>query len=477
MLLVSHVFVGGFAAAQSAAGPTAQNGSGSNQTDDSATTPGGGDGRFGSIADGSDDSNDSSGNESGANQSTPLDAEEQRKKIDSGSVGKGLSGGGNTSASVNGTDTSEDDGGLFGFSMEKDVIDPTLNTTKQGLQDGMMYALNNSMEVTVGTPVPEDDDDNGIVFIPTNDGWSNMYQEYFLPYIFPLAIIFALISMIAKCGIMPWRALRNPTYDQSQAFVGFVLTLFAIAFTVPIIAIMHTIVDTLASGVAPSPAELTESTKGLTNLGAGAIFAILGAVAIGYAEALGLAFIYALRYGALFVIPWFLPLLVALAYNAPHKRLGGFASEMIWQYIGLLIQAVPVALLLRAAYALQWDFGFGGLIGMLASGAIFLAAIGLPVLTSIGMFKAAPSVQSVATGAAGYVAGSRASNYSRQAAGDAARGGYQRMAAKKADIAERIQSVADSVTGSNGPERGQTTINDYEDRTHPSTGIPKKGEL
>lgn len=469
MLLVSHVFVGGFVAAQTAAGPTAKNDSGSNQTADSATTPSG-QGRFSQIT---GDSNGSSENESGANQTTPLDAEEQRKKIESGEVGKGLSGGGNTSASINGTDTEDDDGGLFGFSMEKDVIDPTLNTTKQGLQDGMMYALNNSMEVTVGTPVPEDDDDNGIVFIPTNDGWSNMYHDYFLPYIFPLAIIFAVISMIAKCGIMPWRALRNPTYDQSQAFVGFVLTLFAIAFTVPIIGIMHTIVDVMASGVAPSPAELTESTKGLTNLGTGSIFAVLGAVVIGFTEALGLAFIYALRYGALFVIPWFLPLLVVLAYNAPHKRLSGFASEMIWQYIGLLIQALPVALFLRAAYALQWDFGYGGFIGMLASGSIFLAAIGLPILTSIGMFKAAPSVQSVATGAAGYVAGSRATDYGRQAAGGAARGGYQRMATVKNSIAERIQSLR----GSDGPERGQTTINDFEDRDHPDTGIPESGEL
>lgn len=416
-------------------------------------------------------------------QTTPLDAEEQREQIEPGAGGPnaGLTGG-NVSQSIdrNTTGDTYDSGGggpLVDFSMQEDVIDPTLNSTKEGLRNGMMWTLNNSMEVTIGTPVPEDDDDNGIVFIPTNDGWSNMYNEYFLLYIFPLSVILALISMIAKCGIMPWRALRNPTYDQSQAFVGFVLTLFAIAFTVPIITIMHTIVDVLATGVAPSPAELTKSTKGLTNLGSGAIFAVLGAVVIGYTEALGLAFIYALRYGALFIVPWFLPLLVTLAYNAPHKRLSGFASEMIWQYIGLLIQAFPVALLLRAAYALEWDFGFGGFIGMLASGAIFLAAIGLPILTSIGMFKAAPSVQSVATGAAGYVAGSRATDYSRQAAGDAARGGYHRMAATKADIAERIQSLANSVTGSNSPERGQTTINDFEDRTHPNTGIPKRGEL
>lgn len=335
--------------------------------------------------------------------------------------------------------------GLFGFSMEEDVIGPTLNTTKEGLKEGMMYALNHSLEVTVGTPVPKDDDNNGIVFIPTNDGWSNMYHQYFIPYIFPLAIVLALASMIAKCGLMPWRALRNPTYSQSQAFVGFVLTLFAIIFTVPIIGLMHAFVDVLATNVAPSPQELTQSTKGLMNLGSGAIFAILGAVVIGFTEALGLAFIYALRYGALFVIPWFLPLLVALAYNAPHKRLSSFASEMIWQYIGLLIQAFPVALLLRAAYALQWDFGFGGFIGVLASGAIFLAAIGLPILTSIGMFKAAPSVQSVASGAAGYMVGSQASSYARQAPGQAARGGYSMMGSARDTAGTKFTQLKDAI--------------------------------
>jgi hypothetical protein len=363
-------------------------------------------------------------------------------------------------------------GGLFGFSMRSDVIQPTLNATKKGLKKGMMWTLNRSMEVTVGTPVPEDEDNNGIVFIPTNDGWLNMYHQYFIPYIFPLALVLALASMIAKCGLMPWRALRNPSYSQSQAFVGFVLTLFAIAFTVPIIGLMHTFVDVLATNVAPSPKELTQSTKGIMNLGSGAIFAVLGAVVIGYTEALGLAFIYALRYGALFVVPWFLPLLVALAYNAPHKRLSGFASEMIWQYIGLLIQAFPVALLLRAAYALQWDFGYGGFIGMLASGAIFLTAIGLPILTSIGMFKAAPSVQSVASGAAGYVAGSQASNYARQAPGEAARGGYSMMSSTRETAGEKFGQLKDAVReyreGGGSPERGQATITDFEDRTHPS---------
>ena len=416
------------------------------------------------------------GNESGTtnlgDQSTPLDAPNQRNQTSPGNVRRGLTGG-NVSESINRNASQSGSGGsggggLFGFNMTQDVIHPTLNTTKQGLKGGMMFALNHSMEVTVGTPVPEDEDNNGIVFIPTNDGWSNMYHQYFIPYIFPLALVLALASMIAKCGMMPWRALRNPTYSQSQAFVGFVLTLFAIAFTVPIISLMHTFIDVLATNVAPSPKELTQSTEGMMNLGSGAIFAVLGAVVIGFTEALGLAFIYALRYGALFVIPWFLPLLVALAYNAPHKRLSGFASEMIWQYIGLLIQAFPVALLLRAAYTLQWDFGYGGFIGMLASGSIFLAAIGLPILTSIGMFKAAPSVQSVASGAAGYMVGSQASNYARQAPGQAARGGYSMMGSARDTASEKFTQVKEAIReyresgGESDPSR---------------EGIPDSGQL
>src|SRR5699024_8398002 len=232
---------------------------------------------------------------------------------------------------------------------------------------------------------------------------------------------------------------------------------FAIIFTVPIITVMHSFVDVLATNVAPGPDELTQSAKGLTNLGAGAAAGIIAAYGLGFAEVLMLAFIYALRYGALYVLPWFLPLLIALSYNAPHDRLSGLSSELLWQYVGLLVQAVPVALLFRAALEMGWDVGLGGLMGVLASGAIFLIAAGLPLVTSIGMFKAAPSVQSVATGAAGYVAGSRATDYARQAPGQAARGGYQRMASAKTKISDRIAALR----GNRNPDMHQATLDEF----------------
>lgn len=473
LVLVSSVAIGGVAA-QTAAGP-AQNGSGSNQTDDSATTPGG-QGRFGSITGGSD-------NESGANQSTPLDAEKQREKLESGEAGKGVSGG-NTSESISrnaSTDTGSNDGGLFGFSMKKDVIDPTANTTRTMLANGTTWVLNQSLETTVGTPVPEDDDDSGIVFVPTNEPWSGLYSNYFVPYIAPLTAVLALLGMIAECGIMPWRALKNPTYSQTRAFVGFVITLVALAFTMPMVWFIHAFVDVLATNIAPDAAELTQSVQGLMNLGAGSILGIIAAYVVGLSQALLLALVYALRYGALFVVPWFLPLLIAVTYNAPHERLSNLASHFIWQYIGLLIQAVPVALLFRAAFEMEWDFGLGGLMGLLASAAIFLLAAGFPIITSIGMFKAAPSVQSVAAGAAGYVAGSSAADYARQAPGQAARAGYSKMPNVKTGISERVgavkSAIAERVGSKNSPERGQTTIHDYEDREHPNTGVPKRGKL
>lgn len=456
-LVATGIFGGGVVAGQTA--------NGSNQTGNSSTSAG----------EQLDQLNGS--NSSGSDQSKPLDASDLRNNTPA--MGLGMSTGltnGNVTKSINnnGSISANSGGGpLFDFSMQKDVIKPTMNSTKTMLADGFTWMLNKSLETTIGTPVPKDNNDDGIVMVPTNEPWKSLYHNYFVPYIFPLATVLALLGMIIECGIMPWRALRNPTYSQSRAFVTFVLTLAAIVFTMPIITVMHSFIDILATNVAPDAAELTKSTKGIMNLSGGAIAGVVAAYGLGFTEVLMLAFIYALRYGALFILPWFLPLLIALTYNAPHDRLSGLASELLWQYVGILIQAFPVALLFRAAYEMEWDIGLGGLMGVLASGAIFLIAAALPLITSIGMFKAAPSVQSVATGAAGYVAGSRATDYSRQAAGQAARGGYQRMAVVKNNIAERIQSIR----GSDGPERGQSTINDFEDRTHPNTGIPKNGEL
>jgi hypothetical protein len=414
-----------------------------------------------------------------ANQSTPLDASNLRNRTGpSGISDRGVSGGArnvsesiNRNASQSGSGGSGGGGGLFGFNMTEDVIHPTANTTRTMLANGTVWVLNQSLEVTVGTPVPEDDDDSGIVFVPTNDPWAGLYNNYFIPYIAPLTAILALLGMIAECGIMPWRALKNPTYSQTRAFVGFVVTLVALAFAMPMVWFMHAFVDVLATNIAPDAAELTQSVQGLMNLGAGSILGIIAAYVIGLSQALLLALVYALRYGALFVVPWFLPLLIAVTYNAPHERLSNLASHFTWQYIGLLIQAVPVALLFRAAFEMQWDFGLGGLMGLLASAAIFLLAAGFPILTSIGMFKAAPSIQTVAAGAAGAAAGSSAADYARQAPGQAARAGYSKMPDVKTPVAERVGAVktaiAERVSSNNSPERGQTTIHDYEDRTHP----------
>src|SRR5699024_2977106 len=155
----------------------------------------------------------------GSNQSGPLNASEQRNKTGAGGVGKGLTVGGNVSKSVQGNTTPAGSGGggggLFGFSMTEDVINPTWNSTQTLLADGTTWVLNESLETTVGTPVPEDDDDDGIVFVPTNDPWKGLYHDYYVPYIFPLATVLALLGMIIECGIMPWRALRNPTFSQT----------------------------------------------------------------------------------------------------------------------------------------------------------------------------------------------------------------------------------------------------------------------
>lgn len=364
-------------------------------------------------------------------------------------------------------------GGWFDFSVQEDVIQPTMESFKKMLGDAVHWVLKKALEVVVGSPVPTDAD-GGIVFIPTNDPWAGLYHNFFIPYVVPLALVIALLGMIIECGMMPWRALRNPTYSQSRTFVTFLITLVAIIFTVPIIWLLHFSVDIIATNVAPSAAELTQSTKGILKLSAGSIFGVVAVYGLGFTEVLLLALIYALRYGALFFLPWFLPLLIALAYNAPHERLQNLSSHLIWQYIGILIQVVPVAFLFRAAYVMDWDFGLGGLMGLLASGGMFVIAAAFPLITGIGLFKSAPSIQSVASGTAGYIAGSRAGEYTRQAPGEAARGGYRGMVSVKTDIEERIQSYR----GSGSPERGQSTISDFEDRTHPQrSGIPDRGEL
>lgn len=355
-------------------------------------------------------------------------------------------------------DPDPSDGGILagGFSVREDIITPALDTIKDMLGDAVHWILEKALTVLTGTPVPEDKN-GGIVFIPTNQPWKSLYHNFFVPYVFPLAAVVALLGMIMECGIAPWRALRNPTYSQTRAFTGFIITIVAIMFTMPLIWVLHETVNVVATNVAPSAAELTQSTSGILKLSAGSVLGVIVAYSVGLSEVLFVGLVYAVRYGLLFFVPWFLPLLIALAYNAPHKRLENLASELIWQYIGLLVQVIPVAFLLRAAYEVKWDFGLSGLMGYFASGTIFIAAILLPVVTSIGMFKAAPSVQTVAAGTANKMADSRAADYARQAQGSAARGGYDAMVNMKTAIDERIGSIGDDDDPSRNspPDSGQ----------------------
>ena len=287
-----------------------------------------------------------------------------------------------------------------------EIANDTANWTEQHLLNASRGMLDDSIGFVVGTSHPENSGPNGIFGTPTNDPYEALYEAVYGPYSFLYSIVILVILLLAMVIIMPYAGLASGgSYRAVQACARILAALVLIMFWWPIGTALTQFFDALTIAIAPSAEELTASMKGLFKLSLGPILASIAVYTVGAGEVIGLAFVYAFRQAAIIVFQFAMPLLLVFAYAGPHRRVRSMASSIAWQYFALLTMTIPTAFLMRIGFEAEWGFGFGALGNVFISMMLLAIALATPFVFSIAAFRAPPSINSLASSAAGAAAG------------------------------------------------------------------------
>lgn len=314
------------------------------------------------------------------------------------------------SYAANTTTTDDGDGafgGAFQFDLPTDVLDPLINWLLEHLANMARWFLGVSLEVIVGTPTDETTGEWNVFGQPTSEPAITI-QEELLPMVMAPSIALAIAGFALYAGILPWLGIFT-RYQQSKWLLRSLVGAIAIAFVPEIGRFLHHMTDALGMYFAPSPEELTTSMEGLFKASLGPALGVLALHAFGAGEILALAFVYAIRYAVLASIAKpILAGLFLLIFFAPAKKLRHLGSMGWWQYIGVLVMVIPVAFLMRVGFVLNWNFGFGGAVGVLISMGLLAVALVFPFIISISLLRSPPSVTTAAAAAAGATVGAGA---------------------------------------------------------------------
>jgi hypothetical protein len=288
----------------------------------------------------------------------------------------------------------------------EEIANDTANWTEDHLLNATTGMLSTANQFVVGTIHPENSGPNGIFGTPTNEPFKSLYNSVYGPYSFQYAVLILVVLLFAMVMVLPYAGLASGgTYRATQACARIVAALVLIMFWWPIGTALAQFFDAIAMGIAPSAEELTNSMEGLFKLSVGPILASIAIYVVGLGEVLALAFVYAFRQAAIIGFQFAMPLLLVFAYAGPHRRVRSMASAIAWQYFALLTMTIPTAFFMRLGFEASWDFGFSVIANAIISMMLLGIALATPFLFSIAAFRAPPSIQSLASGAAGAAVG------------------------------------------------------------------------
>ena len=284
----------------------------------------------------------------------------------------------------------------------EEIANDTANWTEQHLLNASVGLLDNSIGFVVGTSHPVNSGTAGVFGTPTNQPYENLYQTIYGPITFQYSVLMLVLLLLAMVIVMPYAGLASGgSYRAVQMCARIIAALVFIMFWWPIGTALTQFFDAITVAIAPSAQELTSSMQGLFKLSLGPILATIAIYVVGLSQVLGLAFVYAFRQAALIVFQFAMPLVLIFAYVGPHRRIRSMASTVAWQYFALLTMTIPTAFLMRIGYEAEWGFGFGAVGNVFISMMLLALALATPFVFSIAAFRAPPSIQSIASGAAG----------------------------------------------------------------------------
>ena len=240
------------------------------------------------------------------------------------------------------------------------------------------FVFEGSLELVVGTPVPENAGWLGIFGEPTNEPFTSLFTDLHETWLFPLTLAFFLFALLIGASVLPFSGFIGK-YNASKWITMAFATILAISLSWPIVTAMHAMADAVAMSIAPSGEELIDS-EGIETIvasagpAAAALYVGLGVKMIVY------AFLFGMRYFLLLmVLPYIFGLALAVSLFAPWRKLRTIASGVLWVHVSLLVIPIVVAILFRGAYVIDWGFGVEGLANLLLVMGLLVATVLIPV--------------------------------------------------------------------------------------------------
>jgi len=277
---------------------------------------------------------------------------------------------------------SSDGGGVVDIDL-RGFFEWALGQLADGLVELISGLLSTLLKPIVGTPAPTTDDGWFVFGTPANQPWTALYEQVYLRFVVPLSaasIFLAFAYVGVRTGGTPKtttrRLLGRIGIATAALFLWFPLASGALQ-------LFDAIGVVIATGGDSSTGALVENLDDALTIGSGGAVLVLVVYAIESTLVLLAAVAYAVRWLGLIVLTLTMPLLAAAwALDTwPLTPLAAIARRTAAMYPGLLIAGLPAAFLLRIAVAAEFNFGFGGLFGVLASAALLPAAMAASAAT------------------------------------------------------------------------------------------------
>jgi len=256
-----------------------------------------------------------------------------------------------------------------------------------GLAEDLFQAL---LQPIIGVPAPESDSRYIVVNAPSNDPWNSIYQDFYLPYILPLAIMLLLVAL-AFIGL---RAGSISEYRRKRLLRRIGIVFLGSFVWFPLVSIPLQFVN--AVGMTLAPIEQMSSGFGqLTKAGLGGLIAVLVIAFVENILLLLAAFVYGLRWLGIIVLTPLMPLIGVLwAVDVwPLSSISNTARRTASIYPGLIIAGVPAAALFRLGWQTDPASGLSALFALILGLSLIPAACIASILT---VYWSAPTLQRIA---------------------------------------------------------------------------------
>jgi hypothetical protein len=310
---------------------------------------------------------------SSINQTTPLDASNQRNQTSSGIGGanRGVTSG-NTSTSVSGNESSGGSGGKCGVTnpgacipSPGEMLSGFVNFIENSVTKNVKKLIGGFNDIFVGIPAPGDVGDPSTWASPENGWWPDIYETYYIFMTFAAAALLPAI-MIAMDRADPYRREK-----ELKRLAGHgVMILLGALLVMP--ASLH-LFDAVSTSLAPSAGEFLDSAAGAGKLSVGVILGFALGVTQSTLVLIGLAIIVMI-YVAIHILAAFWPIFW-VARLAPISSIKWVGNAGIASFYGLCFLRVLQSGMLRFLFGLSWDPIEAGI--ATAFGSVLLTIVGL----------------------------------------------------------------------------------------------------